>query len=84
MRHPAIERPLVSVTGITWWVAYALASACAAGAHHLWRGCQIIGWRIARQQTRRALAQLDDRMLADVGITREQALREAGKPFWMG
>jgi hypothetical protein len=25
----------------------------------------------------------DDRLLLDIGITREQAEREASKPFWM-
>jgi hypothetical protein len=28
------------------------------------------------------LSELDDRLLADVGISREDALREARKPFW--
>ncbi len=31
---------------------------------------------------RRALAQLDDRMLKDIGLSRVDAVREAGKPFW--
>ena len=35
-----------------------------------------------RHQGRRDLSELDDRLLADVGISREDALREAGKPFW--
>jgi uncharacterized protein YjiS (DUF1127 family) len=35
-----------------------------------------------RRQGRRDLCELDDRLLADVGISREDALREAGKPFW--
>lgn len=37
----------------------------------------------ARHEARQALARLDDRLLADVGLTREQARREAAKPFWM-
>jgi uncharacterized protein YjiS (DUF1127 family) len=36
----------------------------------------------ARSRQRQALAQLDDRALKDVGITREQADAEAAKPFW--
>ena len=35
-----------------------------------------------RWQGRQDLRELDDRLLADVGISREDALREAGKPFW--
>ena len=32
--------------------------------------------------TRQALAQLDDRALHDLGISRAQAQFEAGRPFW--
>ena len=35
-----------------------------------------------RRRTRRALSELDDRQLADVGLTRRQALLESAKPFW--
>jgi hypothetical protein len=35
-----------------------------------------------RQQGRRELSELDDRLLADVGISREDAVWEARKPFW--
>ena len=36
-----------------------------------------------RAEQRKQLLELDDRMLKDIGITREQAVREASKPFWM-
>jgi uncharacterized protein YjiS (DUF1127 family) len=36
----------------------------------------------ARWQQRRTLLQLDDHLLTDIGVSREQALREAGKRFW--
>lgn len=36
----------------------------------------------ARHNQRRALFELDDRLLADIGVSRDEALREAGKPFW--
>jgi uncharacterized protein YjiS (DUF1127 family) len=35
-----------------------------------------------RSRQRRSLAELDDRMLRDIGVTRSQAEREAAKPFW--
>lgn len=35
-----------------------------------------------RYRQRRALLRLDDRLLNDIGVTREQALDEACKPFW--
>ena len=35
-----------------------------------------------RHADRRALVALDDRMLADIGIDRIDALQEASKPFW--
>jgi uncharacterized protein YjiS (DUF1127 family) len=38
-------------------------------------------WR-DRARQRRQLATLDDRMLADIGITRCDVMRECDKPFW--
>ncbi len=36
-----------------------------------------------RRRTERAeLASLDERALADIGISRSEAMVEAGKPFW--
>lgn len=41
----------------------------------------VAAWRsLARQ--RRALARLDDRLLADVGLTREAQMVECAKLFW--
>jgi uncharacterized protein YjiS (DUF1127 family) len=37
-------------------------------------------WR--RLSTRRALLSLTAEQLADIGLSREQALREAWRPFW--
>ncbi len=37
---------------------------------------------LQRSRQRTALAELDDRMLRDIGVTRSQAEREAAKPFW--
>ena len=42
---------------------------------------RLLHWHeLARQ--RRALLTLDDRMLKDIGVTRAEAEREAGRPFW--
>jgi uncharacterized protein YjiS (DUF1127 family) len=35
-----------------------------------------------RSRQRRALRELEGRLLADIGLTREQVLDEAAKPFW--
>ena len=47
------------------------------------------GWLVAlarmqeRWRQRQALRDLDDRLLRDIGLTREQADGEAHKPFWL-
>ena len=37
-----------------------------------------------RASSRRALAEMDFHLLSDIGLTREQAIQESGKPFWKG
>jgi uncharacterized protein YjiS (DUF1127 family) len=44
-----------------------------------WRWCARCS---ARSRQRRALTQLDDHALKDIGVTRRQATAEAAKPFW--
>jgi uncharacterized protein YjiS (DUF1127 family) len=40
-------------------------------------------WRVlARQRSRACLRALDDHMLNDIGLTRDQATVESAKPFW--
>lgn len=41
----------------------------------------LLAWQ-ARADDRRHLAELDSRTLADIGLTRADALKEASKPFW--
>jgi len=41
-----------------------------------------LGSAIERQRQRQRLLDLDERLLADIGLTREQAEREARRPFW--
>lgn len=52
--------------------------APAAGAE--WTGWLVRFWR--NWETRRQLADLDDHLLRDLGLTRDQALREADKLPW--
>nr|WP_209877680.1 DUF1127 domain-containing protein [Azospirillum soli] len=35
-----------------------------------------------RSRQRRALANLDDHLLRDIGVTQDHARRESEKPFW--
>lgn len=41
----------------------------------------IVKWE-ERHRTRKALAQLDNRLLDDIGITRADAQLETQRPFW--
>jgi uncharacterized protein YjiS (DUF1127 family) len=43
----------------------------------------ILLWGDRRRQ-RHALAELDDHLLRDIGLTRHQARTEALEPFWRG
>ena len=46
---------------------------------------RFVAWCLAchaRAEQRRDLAQLDERLLKDVGITRVQAAEEGAKPWW--
>jgi uncharacterized protein YjiS (DUF1127 family) len=48
-----------------------------------WRAFRGVVWSwLERSSQRRALGQLDDRLLRNIGLTRTQALREVAKPFW--
>jgi uncharacterized protein YjiS (DUF1127 family) len=45
---------------------------------------QVVSHWLTRRRERLALAELDDRLLRDIGIDRLTALREAERPFWDG
>ena len=45
----------------------------------------VLTWMVevaARGRTRRRLARLDPHLLEDIGLTRDDVLRECAKPFW--
>ena len=55
----------------------------SAASYTAWQA--LVVWLMAaheRRRQRRALADLDDRSLRDIGLSRRQAEREAAKPFW--
>lgn len=43
----------------------------------------LLAWQ-TRTNDRRQLADMDSRLLADIGLSRADALKEASKPFWRG
>lgn len=43
---------------------------------------RILNIWINRSRQRKQLGKLDDRLLKDIGLTREQAQIEISKPFW--
>ncbi len=63
-------------------------ATCSPPLPRRFTGSQLYDWAgvvrtwLQRSRQRRALAELDDRMLCDIGVTRLQAQREAAKPFW--
>ena len=60
------------MTHIEQCSSFAFSSRSAASLRHLYNV-----WR-----SRRALAALDEAALKDVGLTRDEAQREATRPFW--
>ena len=49
---------------------------------HIALAREMLGYWMERSRTRRQLKALDDHVLADVGLTREQAIAESDKYFW--
>lgn len=56
--------------GLRWFRPHMLRNACRTLA--------------AKRRTRRVLAQLGDEHLLDIGVTRDQAMREAERILWRG
>lgn len=64
---------VLRLPAVSAWSRVGAVATAAARLVRLWAD---------RAQGRRALRHLDDHLLKDIGLTRGQALREAGKPFW--
>lgn len=71
---------------ITQYYSWILSSAKGSRPVRLGHGLRglagAVAGRFARARQRRLLLGLDDHLLRDIGVTRADALREAGKPFW--
>lgn len=48
----------------------------------LWRVWRRVGAMLEARRTRRLLAEMDHRLLADIGTNRADAITEANRPFW--
>jgi len=57
-------------------------SLTARLAARLVAGCEWLDDALERRRQRRALGALDGRLLADIGVSRAEALHESTKPFW--
>jgi uncharacterized protein YjiS (DUF1127 family) len=70
----------VVVNSFTSWKEAAASSNRRPG----WE-LRFLNWCVRcseRSRQRQALAELDDHHLKDIGVTRQQAVEEAAKPFW--
>ena len=61
------------------WLRHFPASALVVRARHAVALAAL--WQ-QRARERKQLAAFDDRLLRDIGVSRADALRECGKPFW--
>ena len=76
MRRPAIASrawPTITQKRAGGRIAAGLAQYAAA---------LVVAW-MQRARQRRHLEMLDDRLLQDLGLTRDQVRRECAKPFWL-
>ncbi|MDP3896394.1 MAG: DUF1127 domain-containing protein [Mesorhizobium sp.] len=53
-----------------------------AGRWRVRDGVRLVLFLAARRRQRQVLAMLADHELLDIGLSRDEALREAAKPFW--
>jgi uncharacterized protein YjiS (DUF1127 family) len=73
---------MATITGNCLDCPQPVVRAPARSASAVVRFADSLGEWLRRGRSRRLLAQMDDRMLHDIGITRDTALSEHEKPFW--
>lgn len=86
LRHDCIDAmpmPVVDSGALRSWKSWIVAGVNLL-LSDLARIVEILAIWQRRIMARAALRQFDDRLLRDCGISRAQALRETGKPFWRG
>jgi uncharacterized protein YjiS (DUF1127 family) len=74
--QPTAPRPAAAhIVALVWF----------AGSRLGWwlgQGCEAVLTWAERGRQRRQLAELNDYMLRDIGLTRADVAAETGKPFW--
>jgi uncharacterized protein YjiS (DUF1127 family) len=73
IRRPSC-RPL-PVAGLIWFALRRLG-------YHFSRGVELMLLWAERKSQRYRLAELNDQMLRDIGLSRADVMAEATKPFW--
>ena len=63
----------------TFIIAFVDAAARRSAIHRLFS--ELASWH-RRHRQRLDLAELDDHLLADIGVTPHEARHESAKPFW--
>jgi hypothetical protein len=79
MSIQSYSTPTPALTGSVSQVAGGLRPIRSTWVGRLGLG---LGLGLRRRRQRQALAQLDERLLADLGLTRTQVAKETAKPFW--
>jgi len=67
---------------IVHWAPTHFTKSCRSRAFSLAYCVALLIWYRERSRQRNALLELDDRILADIGITKSRAFEEGTKPFW--
>lgn len=74
-----MHAPAISMDNLGWRVLRRIAPALAEAAKHQF--ATLCEWQ-QRAEMRQRMLRLDDNILDDIGLSREQVEAEAAKPFW--